>query len=346
MSKEEQLKAMQEAEELLEKQFKSKSVLQKLGSGQKKLVPSLSTNLPNLDYNVLGCGGFPRGRVVEVYGPESSGKTALCLHTIAQVQKAGGVAAFIDAEHALSPQFAETLGVDLDELFISQPDCGEQALEIAETLVDKQACDLIVIDSVSALVPRAELEGDMGDSHMGLQARLMSQAMRKLVGKVSKKGVTVIFINQVREKVGLVFGNPEVTTGGRALKFFASVRIEVRRVAASKNGLLKDGTDIVGHKVAVKAVKNKVAAPFKETEIELYYDTGFASDTDLIEYAKSVGIVEGGAWLTVKGIVDKKFRYEELPLEAIKTAVNAYIQETYEQTVIPFDESELDSEEG
>lgn len=335
LSKAQKLAALKEADANLTKKYKQ-TAFQRRADEVHERVPSLPTNLPTLDYEVLGCGGWPKGRVIEVYGPESSGKTAICLHTIAQVQKAGGVAAFIDAEHALSPQFAATLGVNIEELVVSQPDYGEQALEIAEELVEKQAVDLIVIDSVTALVPKAELEGDMGDSHMGLQARLMSQAMRKLVGLCAKKGVTIVFINQVREKVGLVFGNPEVTTGGRALKFFASMRVEVRRVSGAE-GLIKDGTEIIGHKLKVKAQKNKLASPFKESVVELIYDKGFDTAEDLVKFAKKIGIVEGGAWLTVKG-VEGKFRSEDLPILTIGKLVNSYIDEQWAQKQLEFEE--------
>ena len=260
-----------------------------------------------------------------MYGPESAGKTAICLHTAGQLQGAGGVCALVDAEHALSPTFANTLGVDMDELIVSQPDCGEEALEITEGLIDS-GVDLIIVDSVTALVPRAELEGDMGDSHMGLQARLMSQAMRKLCGKVAKSGCGLIFINQIREKVGLVFGSPEVTTGGRALKFYASLRVEVRRVAGSKGGVIKEGEKIIGHKMNVKAVKNKVAMPFREGVVDLYYDTGFDMAADLIEYAKKIKVLTGAAWLSILGS-DAKYRPDDVPMDTLKAAVNKYHDE-------------------
>jgi len=290
-----------------------------------KPVPSIATNLPTFDRYIAGCGGFPRGRIIEVYGPESAGKTAFCLHTVGQCQKASGVAALVDAEHALSPTFADTLGVDMEELIISQPDCGEQALEIVEGLVDA-GVDLIVVDSVSALVPRAEIDGDMGDSHMGLAARLMSQAMRKLCGKISKAGAVVIFINQVRDKIGMVFGNPETTTGGRALKFYSSLRIEVRRVAGSKGGVLKDGDDIVGHRMNIKAVKDKVAMPFHEGIVDLYYATGFDLNEDLVQYALKIKVLTGSAWLCIVGS-DEKYRREDLPLEKVRAAVVKYHQD-------------------
>jgi len=240
----------------------------------------------------LGVGGIPRGRVVEIYGPESSGKTTLALHIVAEAQKAGGFAAFIDAEHAVDPDYSKKLGVNTEELLISQPDTGEQALEICETLVRSGALDVIVIDSVAALVPRAELEGDMGDSHMGLQARLMSQALRKLTGTVSRANTTVIFINQIREKIGVMFGNPETTPGGRALKFYSSVRLEIRRITT-----IKDGTEMVGSRVRVKVVKNKVAPPFKKSEFDIMYGQGISYVGDIIDLAVEGNIVEKtGAW--------------------------------------------------
>lgn len=271
-------------------------------------VPSIPTNLVLLDSDVLGCGGLPRGRIIEVYGPESAGKTALCLHVAGECQKAGGVVALVDAEHALSPTFADTLGVDMSELIISQPSCGEEALEIVEGLVDA-GVDLIIVDSVAALTPRAEIDGDMGDSHMGLMARLMSQCMRKLCGKISKAGTVVIFVNQVRDKIGMVFGNPETTTGGRALKFYASIRLEVRRVAGSKGGVLKDGEVIIGHRMNVKSVKNKVAMPFREGIVDLLYGSGFDRVDAAIRYAEKLGVITGSAWLVFKG---EKYRREDL----------------------------------
>ena len=285
-------------------------------------VPSIPTNLPSFDNDIAGCGGFPRGRIVEVYGPEGAGKTAFCLHTVGQCQKAGGVAALVDAEHALSPTFANTLGVNVDELIVSQPDCGEEGLEIVEGLVDS-GVDLIIVDSVTALVPRAEIDGEMGDSHMGLQARLMSQGMRKLCGKAAKAGSCLCFINQIREKVGLVFGSPEVTTGGRALKFYSSLRIEVRRVAGSKGGIIKEGDEIIGHKMNVKAVKNKVAFPFHEGIVDLYYATGFDLNEDLVQYALKIKVLTGSAWLCIIGS-DEKYRREDLPLDKVRAAVTKY----------------------
>ena len=252
---------------------------------------SISTGCLSLDV-ALGVGGVPKGRIIEVYGPESSGKTTLALHIVAEAQKSGGYAAFIDAEHAVDPEYSKKLGVNIEELLISQPDHGEQALEICDTLVRSGAVDVIVIDSVAALVPRAELEGDMGDTHVGLQARLMSQALRKLTGTVSRSNTTVIFINQIREKIGVMFGNPETTSGGRALKFYSSIRMEIRRITT-----LKDGTDMVGSRVRVKVVKNKVAPPFKQSEFDIMYGLGISSEGDILDLAVAGEIVEKtGAW--------------------------------------------------
>jgi recombination protein RecA len=331
MTKQEKLKNVEALGKAMDKANEGAVTFQRQGNRVNKPIPHIPTNLPSVDNDVFGCGGFPRGRIIEVYGPEAAGKTAICLHTVGECQRAGGVAALVDAEHALSPTFANTLGVNMDELIISQPDCGEQGLEIVEGLVDA-GVDLIIVDSVTALVPRAEIDGDMGDSHMGLQARLMSQAMRKLCGKVSKSGCTVIFINQIREKVGLVFGSPEVTTGGRALKFYSSLRVEVRRVAGSKGGVLKEGEEIVGHKMNVKAVKNKVGMPFRETVVELYYASGFNVNEDLINYAIKTKVLTGSAWLCIKGS-EEKYRRDDLPLNLLQLAVNKYqdIQITLEE---------------
>jgi recombination protein RecA len=252
---------------------------------------SISTGCLSLDV-ALGVGGVPKGRIIEVYGPESSGKTTLALHIVAEAQKTGGYAAFIDAEHAVDPEYSKKLGVNIEDLLISQPDHGEQALEICDTLVRSGAVDVIVIDSVAALVPRAELEGDMGDHHVGLQARLMSQALRKLTGTVSRSNTTVVFINQIREKIGVMFGNPETTSGGRALKFYSSIRMEIRRITT-----LKDGTEMVGSRVRVKVVKNKVAPPFKQSEFDIMYGLGISSEGDILDLAVTGEIVEKtGAW--------------------------------------------------
>jgi recombination protein RecA len=282
--------ALNNAVSQIEKQFGKGSIM-KLGGKEVVQIPAISSGCIALDI-ISGIGGFPRGRVIEIYGPEGSGKTTLALHAIAEAQKAGGYAAFIDAEHALDPLYAQKLGVNIDELYIAQPDWGEQALEIAEILVRSGGVDIIVVDSVAALVPKAELEGEMGDSHMGLQARLMSQALRKLTAIVSRSKTTFVFLNQLREKIGMFVGNPETTTGGRALKFYSSMRIEVKRVMA-----IKEGTDIVGGRVRIKIVKNKMAPPFKEVEVDLYYGKGFSKESDLVELGVLYGILnKTGAW--------------------------------------------------
>ena len=284
-------KALELAISQIDRQFGKGSIM-KLGEDHVPTVEnSVSTGCLSLDV-ALGIGGVPRGRIIEVYGPESSGKTTLALHIVAEAQKAGGYAAYIDAEHAVDPEYSKNLGVNTEELLISQPDTGEQALEICETLVRSGAVDVIVIDSVAALVPRAELEGDMGDTHVGLQARLMSQALRKLTGTVSRSNTTVIFINQIREKIGVMFGNPETTPGGRALKFYSSIRMEIRRITS-----LKDGGEMVGSRVRVKVVKNKVAPPFKQTEFDIMYGQGISYEGDVLDLAVSGDIVEKtGAW--------------------------------------------------
>jgi recombination protein RecA len=279
----------------IEKQF-GKGSLMKLGDEAAVNIGAIPTGALSLDL-ALGIGGLPRGRVVEVYGPESSGKTTVALHAVAEAQKAGGIAAFIDAEHALDPQYARALGVDINELLVSQPDNGEQALEIASMLVRSGAVDIIVIDSVAALTPKAEIEGEMGDSHVGLQARLMSQALRKIAGDLHRSDTTCVFINQLREKIGVMFGSPETTPGGRALKFYSSVRLDVRRIET-----LKDGTDAVGNRVRVKVVKNKVAPPFRQAEFDIIYGEGISKQGSLIDVGVEEGIIrKAGAWYTYDG---------------------------------------------
>jgi recombination protein RecA len=326
MSMKEKLKAVAAAVATIEKQFGKGAIM---ALGEERTVEPIATfgsGAPSLDV-ALGCGGYPRGRVIEVFGPESSGKTTLTLHAIAECQKAGGIAAFVDAEHALDLRYAATLGVQTDQLLVSQPDNGEQALDIVETLVRSGAVDLIVIDSVAALVPKAEIEGEMGDSHMGLQARLMSQALRKLTGIAHRSGTTIFFINQLRMKIGVVFGNPETTTGGTALKYYASVRLDVRRV-----GQVKVGEEVVGHRTRVKVVKNKLAPPFQVAEMDVRYGIGFDATSDLLDLAVTHEIIEkNGAYYAFGGQSlgqgREKARTHLIENEALRERIGAAVRD-------------------
>lgn len=328
MAQEEKLKALDAAISQIERQYGKGSVM-KLGDTSSHMkVETVPTGSISLDI-ALGQGGLPKGRIIEIYGPESSGKTTVALHAVAEVQKAGGIAGFIDAEHALDPVYAKNIGVDIDNLYISQPDNGEQALEITETMVRSGAVDIIIVDSVAALVPKAEIEGDMGDAHVGLQARLMSQALRKLTAHISKSNCIVIFINQLREKVGVMFGNPEVTTGGRALKFYSSIRMDVRRIET-----LKQGGEIVGNRTRIKVVKNKIAPPFKEAEFDIMFGEGISKEGDILDLAADLGIVnKSGAWYAYnngkigQGRENAKKYLKENP--AVKDEIEKKVREHY-----------------
>lgn len=344
----EKKKALEMALGQIEKQF-GKGAVMKLGENLHMNIETIPTGAIGLDI-ALGVGGVPRGRIVEIFGPESSGKTTVALHIIAEAQKAGGDAAFIDAEHALDPVYARKLGVDIDNLIVSQPDTGEQALEIAEALVRSGAIDVIVVDSVAALVPKAEIDGEMGDAHVGLQARLMSQALRKLAGVISKSNTTAIFINQLREKVGIMFGNPETTPGGRALKFYATVRLDVRRIES-----LKQGTDVIGNRTRVKVVKNKVAPPFKEAEFDIIYGEGISQVGSILDVGVNLDIVnKSGAWFSYNGQRIgqgrenvKQFLKEnkEMTKEIEKKIRDNYSQAFVQNKNTPNDESEEDEAE-
>ena len=346
----EKKKALEMAMSQIEKQFGKGSVM-KLGEFKAMEIEAIPTGALSLDI-ALGIGGVPRGRIIEVYGPESSGKTTLALHIIAEAQKTGGEAAFIDAEHALDPVYAKKLGVDIDNLIVSQPDTGEQALEITESLVRSGALDVIVVDSVAALVPKAEIDGDMGDSHMGLQARLMSQALRKLAGAINKTKTVIIFINQLREKIGVMFGNPETTTGGRALKFYASVRMDIRKIENIK----QDG-EVKGNRVRVKIVKNKVAPPFREAEFDVVYGQGIYKEGNILDMAVNLDIIEkAGSWFSYNGErigqgrenVKKYLKENPEILQEVESKVRENFAKAFEQSLgeeLPSEEEDDDSEE-
>ena len=343
----EKRKALDAAMSQIEKQFGKGSVM-KLGDFKSMEIEAISTGALNLDI-ALGIGGIPRGRIIEIYGPESSGKTTLALHAVAEAQKTGGEAAFIDAEHALDPSYAKKIGVDIDNLIVSQPDTGEQALEIAEALIRSGAIDIVVVDSVAALVPKAEIDGDMGDAHVGLQARLMSQALRKLAGTINKTNATIIFINQLREKVGVMFGNPETTAGGRALKYYASVRMDIRRIEAIK----QDG-EVVGNRTRVKIVKNKVAPPFREAEFDIVYGKGISKEGSVLDLAVDLDIIEkSGSWFSYngekigQGRENVKRQLAENPkfMEEVEKKVRDNFNKAFENALVDEEHDEEEDEE-
>ena len=331
-SMEEKLKAVKAVEAVLNKQFSVSNSIVRMGDKVHQDIPAIGGDLYTFDYGAIGCGGIPRGRIIELYGPESAGKTTVALHYVGKEQARGELCAFVDAEHALDPTYASQNGVDMDNLLVSQPDSGEQALETVEALVISRAVSLIVVDSVAALVPQSELDGDMGDSHMGQQARLMSQAMRKLRGKCAANGVTVIFINQLREKIGQSFGNPETTTGGRALKFYASVRVDIRKVFKENGGAnITSGSVVIGHQIRLKVVKNKVGKPFQSTEVDLIYGQGIDTKADMIEHGINVGAIkQSGAWFSfgeIKNVQGKAslkalLKGDEEALSALKVEID------------------------
>lgn len=337
MASQEKIKALEAAISNIERQYGKGSVM-KLGDSSTNMnIETIPTGSLSLDI-ALGLGGLPKGRIVEIYGPESSGKTTVALHIVSEVQKRGGIAGFIDAEHALDPTYAKNIGVDIDNLYISQPDNGEQALEITETMVRSGAIDVVIVDSVAALVPKAEIDGDMGDSHVGLQARLMSQALRKLTAAISKSNCLVLFINQLREKVGVMFGNPETTTGGRALKFYSSIRMDVRRIES-----LKQGGDVVGNRTRVKVVKNKVAPPFKEAEFDIMFGQGISREGDILDLAAEINVVsKSGAWYAYngekigQGRENAKLYLKENP--AVMDEIEQKVREKYGLTGTPSEE--------
>ena len=333
-------KALEAALGQIERQF-GKGTVMRMGDGTRQAIPAISTGSLGLDI-ALGIGGLPKGRIVEIYGPESSGKTTLTLQVVAEAQKAGGTCAFIDAEHALDPEYAAKLGVNVDDLIVSQPDTGEQALEVTDMLVRSGACDVLIVDSVAALTPRAEIEGEMGDHHVGLQARLMSQALRKLTGNIKNANCLVIFINQIRMKIGVMFGNPETTTGGNALKFYSSVRLDIRRI-----GAVKDGDEIIGNETRVKVVKNKVAPPFKQTEFQILYGRGINRNGELVDLGVKHGLIDkSGAWYAYKGnkIGQGKANVGVYLTEnpQIANEIEAFIREKEMGTKAPVAESSVD----